>query len=679
MTSVPDQRNQVHHDEPPARTPPMLVVGRLAWIRDNLFSSPLDILLTILGSIAVAAVITSFVTWTIGSANWFIIGFNLRQFMIGRYEPEAEWRVQVLVLIIAFIIGFCIATWGRITRGLAIFFVILLALTFIIPAIVNAVVPIPYAYFTAANVEIVSGSVTEEALPQVAFIGKAGEQISIEIASDLSTDDPALTELHSFADIATSALRNNAVNRLGAQQRRAELEARLAGDTLTLRQREQVTGDLDGLEVPPVIVETYAVNQQPVMVRLLDGMTLEPLVEGTLTSESTPLTAILPSDGWYVLEKQIEGEQPSTAILRTRGIYPHLERNFTRSDNTGVIGSGRVSQYVRMTDGFTTEAQRPVIDDENVPMAIIIDNQYRGTSTLPDYLKLFLAPFLRQINVALLLIALLIAVGYFTSRAIDQFIQARGDKPRRTTQRIAMWLLIVTPVLMFILIYGLTASVLPLTDTRRWGGFMLTIMLTVVGIVGSFPLGVLLALGRRSKLPAISTVSTLYIEFVRGVPLITVLFMVQLLLPLANPGLAEVDNVFRAMVAIVFFSAAYLAENVRGGLQSIPPGQEEAAKALGLNGLQVTLFITLPQALRAVIPALVGQFISLFKDTSLVAIVGLLDLTGMAEVITTQTEFIGLRRESFLFIAAIYFTFSYVMSFVSRRLEESGSGAARRV
>src|SRR5262249_26123650 len=160
------------------------------------------------------------------------------------------------------------------------------------------------------------------------------------------------------------------------------------------------------------------------------------------------------------------------------------------------------------------------------------------------------------------------------------------------------------------------------------------------------PIGIALAEGRRSRLPVISAVSTLYIEFVRGVPLITVLFMAQLLLPLLNPSLVGLANVFRAMIAITLFNAAYLAENVRGGLQAIRHGQEEAAKALGLNSFQLSVYITLPQALRAILPALVGSVISLFKDTSLVAIVGLLDLTGIAQAIVTQTEFIGTRRET---------------------------------
>jgi general L-amino acid transport system permease protein len=153
--------------------------------------------------------------------------------------------------------------------------------------------------------------------------------------------------------------------------------------------------------------------------------------------------------------------------------------------------------------------------------------------------------------------------------------------------------------------------------------------------------------------------------------------MAQLLLPLVNPALAGLPNVFRAMVAITLFNAAYLAENIRGGLQAVPPGQEEAAKALGLSNFDIVMSITLPQALRAVLPALVGMVISLFKDTSLVAIVGLLDLTGMAQNIVSQTEFIGLRRETLLVITLIYFGFSYAIAAVARRIEESGSGVVR--
>jgi His/Glu/Gln/Arg/opine family amino acid ABC transporter permease subunit len=222
-------------------------------------------------------------------------------------------------------------------------------------------------------------------------------------------------------------------------------------------------------------------------------------------------------------------------------------------------------------------------------------------------------------------------------------------------------------------------NLLPVVETRRWGGLLLTLVLTVVAILASFPLGVGLALGRRSTLPVVRWACTVYIELVRGVPFITVLFLGMLLVPLVNPALANVDNAVRAMVGTTLFSAAYLAENVRGGLQSIAPGQEEAARALGLNNLQVTMLITLPQALRAVIPALVGQCIALFKDTSLVALVGLTDLTGIAKSVIAQAEFVGLQTEVYVFISVIYFIFSYAMAYISRRIEASGSGAARRV
>jgi general L-amino acid transport system permease protein len=229
------------------------------------------------------------------------------------------------------------------------------------------------------------------------------------------------------------------------------------------------------------------------------------------------------------------------------------------------------------------------------------------------------------------------------------------------------WLLWL-PVL-FLLLRGYTMEEgwLPVVTTSLWGGLLLTVLLTIVGIVFSFPLGVMLALGRRSELPIVRWFSIGYIELVRGVPLITILFMAQLMLPLFL-GITP-DRVLRAMAGIVLFSAAYLAENVRGGLQAIPKGQFEAAHALGLSGLQTMVFIIMPQALRLIIPILVGQFIALFKDTALVSIVGLLDLVGIARTVLAQPEFLGLQREVYAFISLLYWVLSYAMSYVSQRLE----------
>jgi general L-amino acid transport system permease protein len=307
-------------------------------------------------------------------------------------------------------------------------------------------------------------------------------------------------------------------------------------------------------------------------------------------------------------------------------------------------------------------------------MVIVFDNAYHGNHTLTDFLRLYIAPFFDSLKMPYLALLIVGTLGYLAAGVLDQIGRLFNSR-RRLSPRVAVWLLIAMPVLMFGLAYGV-GNILPLTDTRRWGGLFLTVILTVVGIIASFPLGVALALGRRSALPVVSIASTIYIEFVRGVPLITVLFMAQLLVPLINPTLAEMPNVFRAMIAITLFNAAYLAENVRGGLQSIPHGQQEAAKALGLSNFQIVMDITLPQALRAIFPALVGMVISLFKDTSLVTIVGLLDLTGTAQAIVTQTEFIGLRRETLIFITIIYFVVSYAIAGVSRRIERSGAGAS---
>ena len=209
---------------------------------------------------------------------------------------------------------------------------------------------------------------------------------------------------------------------------------------------------------------------------------------------------------------------------------------------------------------------------------------------------------------------------------------------------------------------------LPTVFTSSWGGLLLTLILAAVGIVVSFPLGVLLALGRRSNLPTIKWASTAYIETVRGVPLVTILFMAQIMVPIFLPDF-RIDKILRAMLGITLFSAAYMAENVRGGLQSIPKGQHEAAHALGLNYPLTMLLIILPQALRSVIPAIVGQFISLFKDTSLVTVIGLLDLLSIAKTVIANPDWLGLQAEVYLFAAAIYFVFSYSMSYISQKIE----------
>ena len=203
-----------------------------------------------------------------------------------------------------------------------------------------------------------------------------------------------------------------------------------------------------------------------------------------------------------------------------------------------------------------------------------------------------------------------------------------------------------------------------------WGGLMLNLILAVGGIALSLPIGIALALGRRSRLPVVKALCVVFIEVFRGVPLITLLFMSQVLVPLAFPEDFPLNSLFRAAIVITLFSSAYMAENIRGGLQALHPGQAEAARALGLPGWQTTILISLPQAIRNVIPAIVGQFISLFKDTTLVYIIGMLDVLEIGRVfIQGNTEYLSRAQELFIFLALVFWVFTYGMSYVSRRIE----------
>ena len=229
----------------------------------------------------------------------------------------------------------------------------------------------------------------------------------------------------------------------------------------------------------------------------------------------------------------------------------------------------------------------------------------------------------------------------------------------------------IVPLIGIVLLAGFeNSNWIPAIPTTLWGGLLVTILLAAGGIILSFPLGVALAFGRRSSLPVVSAFSTVFIEVIRGVPLVTILFMFSIILALFLPAESRIDRLVRALMAVTVFSAAYAAENVRGGLQSVPLGQIEAAKALGMGNFKTTLFIVLPQALRAVLPAIVGQFIALFKDTTLVVIIGINDFLGIGRsIINSDPEFVQMRTEVYIFMAVVYWIFSYLMSSASRRIE----------
>ncbi len=265
-------------------------------------------------------------------------------------------------------------------------------------------------------------------------------------------------------------------------------------------------------------------------------------------------------------------------------------------------------------------------------------------------------------RVLVLAIPVAVGLGYLlVSRLV-------AGRPRRMIA--AAFVAVVVALLLIRGIEGVPG--LEPVNTRTIGGLLLNLLLALFGIAASMPIGIGLALGRQSNLPVVKLACIVFIEVIRGVPLITLLFMSRHILPLTFPENIQIDTFYITGITIMLFSSAYMAENVRGGMAAVAPGQTEAARALGLRGWQTTLVITLPQGLRNIIPAIVGQFISLFKDTSLVFIIGMLDLVEMGRVtIQSNLEFIDNGREVYLFIAIVFWIFCFAMSYVSRRIERA--------
>ncbi len=241
------------------------------------------------------------------------------------------------------------------------------------------------------------------------------------------------------------------------------------------------------------------------------------------------------------------------------------------------------------------------------------------------------------------------------------------------------FLLLVFPMLAFVLLYGGMAG-LVVVETSDWGGLMLTLVVALTGIAASLPLGVLLALGRRSSMPVIRILCVMFIELWRGVPLITVLFMASVMLPLFLPEGMSFDKLLRALIGVALFSSAYMAEVVRGGLASVPIGQYEAAKALGLTYGQTMSRIVLPQALTTVIPGIVNNFIGLFKDTTLVLVIGLFDLLGIVQSNFTDPSWISPQTATtgYVFAAFVFWFFCFGMSRYSIFMERRLGAAARQ-
>ncbi|MEP6730129.1 MAG: amino acid ABC transporter permease [bacterium] len=249
------------------------------------------------------------------------------------------------------------------------------------------------------------------------------------------------------------------------------------------------------------------------------------------------------------------------------------------------------------------------------------------------------------------------------------FIALYAASARRSWWKPGLFVLwLAVPALAIVLLrggwFGLSS-----VATEFWGGLPLTFLLSTVSFALAFPFGVALALGRRSEMPAVRTMSITYIELIRAVPLVSMIFMAAVMFPLFVPQSFTLDKLLRAHVAFVMVMSAYLAEVLRGGLQAIPKGQYEAAASIGLPYWPTTVMIVLPQAVRTTIPSIVNTFIGFFKDTSLVAVIGLFDLLGAAKAVIVDPKWVGFGVEVYLFVAAVYFTFTFSVSRYTQRLE----------
>ena len=603
---------------PASRRPPISSVGPIGWMRTNLFSGFWNGVATVITAVIAVAFLWAFLTWSIRDAQWGVVFNNLRLLTSGQYPREEIWRMELTGGILVFLIGLSLGLWGQIARSIWLAVVVTMFVIIVIP-IIGSHIDEPTIYTLIEPRKSPSDFV---------FTGDADQEVSFTI-------EP-LDTVSTFNTSPIGYVQNPSRTEWSTQARAATV------------------GDLDP-STYNLVLTLSLLNASGQPVNTENGSAEIAIAP---TSESRTLNVTLPDDGWYVLQvvrdDEANGERNNNegyAWLKTGGVALFEEGD--------AAASARAEEY----------GEAPSVDRGIFPRGN--DFRFEGARTVPEFFSLQVAPLAERLAMPFFIGSLLLANGWIIG------VLGKREKDIRRAALIA-WVLSFPAILLILNGVGWSDS-LPKVPTSMWGGLLLTVLLTVVGITASFPLGVALALGRRSDLPAIKWTCTIIIEVVRGVPLITILFMAKLIVPFFWSALSDLDLTIRMMIGLTLFSAAYLAENVRGGLQIVPQGQLEAARALGMNPALTTSLIVLPQALRAVIPAIVGQFISLFKDTSLVALVGVFELVGIVDIIVSgQPVYRPYQREAYIFIAIVYFVISYAMSDVSRRLEATGAGSVRK-
>ncbi|HEX2907152.1 MAG TPA: amino acid ABC transporter permease [Phototrophicaceae bacterium] len=610
-------------EPPPSRRPPALTIGLVGWLRTNLFSSRTNSVITLVMAILLGWVLVSVLAWALRDAEWTVVTANLRLLMVGQYAPEHLWRVGLLALVVLFLGGISVSLWAKVTRSLLLTLIVVVLLLVIIP-VGSAQLPPPSIRFVVPP---------DKPVAPMLFTGDAGQVVTIQV--EPITNAAAQAETPVFVGFIE--------NTGGLSNSRS-----IWNDVKT----QVVKGALD-----------LSQSDLRLTVNLVDA---RGAVLGSTTStpetSGEPLTVTLAAAGWYtVLTERDATSRAGYAWVRLDGV------------TTFTTQMGEEAARIEKYGPLPTTVCPTAADCRQVAER---DLRFEGSRSLSTYLTVQLVPFFNAIVVPFIAGIAMAGVGSWLGYKAKRW---NSDWAKIVSRLVVMAWILLLPISWFML-RGFTGSeTFPEIATATWGGLLLTLVLTAVAIIFSFPLGVLLALGRWSQMGVVSIVSSIFIEVVRGVPLITILFFAKLVVPFFISASADIDQVIRMMIGLTLFTAAYIAEIVRGGLQIVSHGQIEAGAALGLSSLQSTRLIVLPQALRAIIPALMSQFVSLFKDTTLVSIVGLFELLGIIDfIVNGQQRYRGLQREAYLFVGLIYFIISFTMSTVSRWVEQTGVGAARR-
>jgi|GEM_PF-545392 len=738
----PEEMSYVAPPEPPeSRRPPATEVGLIGWLQKNLFSGARDTFVTLVTATVIILFLIEFLTWALVEAQWEVAFLNVQRIMAGNDYPNEEiWRLNIAAYMLIFLCMVLVGFWGRVSRNIVIALAVLSSLFFIIPIASQGVSEPTVTYFVegsneARQVNFIASEGDEieftlEPLTDASDFGVvnldsgyiANDNQLSNTSWDLFNNTSALlTRLDdSLANAAETMLAADITAPLGelvnvddldgaATEFEALGDAVVAGD-LSDEELESLKAQMDILaldmrSVDALTVEnvtrdltTYGRNNDPAVAeRALDGFATalrnaglseagnydlniavqvwdadgNVLTESPFTAGSTEDLSFsweVPADDWYTFTVVFDETSGESGYA-----FLHID-NAEVFISTPKVTQARIDEY----------GEPPVLDCNSCGTSLNrTDLRFEGTRTVPQWFSTQATPFLEGIRTFVFIAILTGAVGYLMAFAMRRYLEQNIEGEDEQISPIGVQLItfgwVIAVPIWYVLVKGFgDAGTFPTIPTAAIGGLTLTLILTAVAVIASLPLGILLALGRASDLQLVSFLCAAFIEVFRGVPLITLLFMGRYIVGFVVDGLDEVDLVIRIMIVLTVFTAAYLAEVIRGGLQVVPKGQIEAAQAVGLSGVYVTLFIVLPQALRAVIPAILGQFLSIFKDTSLVFLISLFELTGVTKQLLGDVVFSAFLREAWIFIFITYFVLSYIMASASRRLEETGSGAVRR-